>query len=257
MVSNLVVSKMIKVKNIYYGVDNFNILNDINLNIPKNSFVGIIGPNGCGKSTLLKNLYKFLKPTKGKVYIDDASITSYTNRELAKKLSVLTQKQNMNFDFLVEEIIEMGFYANEKLLLKKSKKNLIQASLDSVGMKNMGKRSFLSLSGGEMQRVLIARALMQNTEIIILDEPTNHLDIKYQFQIMDLVKNSNKTVLAVIHDINIASKYCDYLYAMKKGRIILQGRTEDVITSQNIKEIFDVECEVLPHPKTSRPLIIF
>lgn len=248
---------MIKVKNIYYGVDNFNILNDINLNIPKNSFVGIIGPNGCGKSTLLKNLYKFFKPTKGKVYIDDASITSYTNRELAKKLSVLTQKQNMNFDFLVEEIIEMGFYANEKLLLKKSKKNLIQASLDSVGMKNMGKRSFLSLSGGEMQRVLIARALMQNTEIIILDEPTNHLDIKYQFQIMDLVKNSNKTVLAVIHDINIASKYCDYLYAMKKGRIILQGRTEDVITSQNIKEIFDVECEVLPHPKTSRPLIIF
>lgn len=248
---------MIKVDNLYYSVDGTGILKDICMNIPKNRFVGIVGANGCGKSTLLKNIYKFYKADKGIICIDGCNINDYSNKELARKLSVLTQKQNMNFDFLVEEILEMGFYAHETSLFTEPKKDLIQKALESVGMGDKGKRSFLSLSGGEMQRVLIARALMQNGDIIVLDEPTNHLDIKYQFQIMNLVKNSNKTVLAVIHDINMASKYCDYLYAMKKGRVIIEGKTEDVITKENIREIFDVECEVISHPKNSKPLIIF
>lgn len=248
---------MIEINNLCYSVDNNKILEDICIHIKKNSFVGIVGANGCGKSTLLKNVYKFYRPNSGEIFIDELSIKEYSNKELAKKLSVLTQKQSMNFDFLVEEIIEMGLYAHDKSLFKESPKNYVKRALKSVGMAGMEKRSFLSLSGGEMQRALIARALIQNSNIIVLDEPTNHLDIKYQIQIMDLVKNSNKTVLAVIHDINMASKYCDYIYGLKNGKVVIQGNTKDVITKENIKKIFDVDCEVISHPKTSKPLIIF
>lgn len=248
---------MIKIDRLCYSVDNNRILEDICIQIKKNKFVGIVGANGCGKSTLLKNIYKFYCPECGDIFVDNSNIKNYSNKELAKKLSVLTQKQNMNFDFLVEEIIEMGLYAQEKSFFKEPPKNFVKKALQSVGMEGMEKRSFLSLSGGEMQRILIARALIQNSDIIILDEPTNHLDIKYQIQIMDLVKNLNKTVLAVIHDINMASKYCDYIYALKNGKIIVQGNTNDIITKENIKKIFDVDCEVITHPKTSKPLIIF
>lgn len=248
---------MIKIDNLCYSVDNNKILKDICIQIQKNSFVGIVGANGCGKSTLLKNIYKFYHPDCGEILIDNHSVKNYSNKELAKKLSVLTQKQNMNFDFLVEEIIEMGLYAHDKSLFKESPKDYVERALESVGMGGMEKRSFLSLSGGEMQRALIARSLIQDSNIIVLDEPTNHLDIKYQIQIMDLVKNSNKTVLAVIHDINMASKYCDYIYGLKDGKVVVQGNTKNVITKENIKKIFDVDCEIISHPLTSKPLIIF
>lgn len=108
-----------------------------------------------------------------------------------------------------------------------------------------------------MQRVLIARALAQDSDILVLDEPTNHLDIKYQIEIMKLVRKTDKTILAVIHDMNIASSYCDYIYGMKKGKIEIQGSPDEVFTKENIKKVFDVECEVAKHPKTNRPLIIF
>lgn len=172
-------------------------------------------------------------------------------------MAVLAQKQNMNFDFTVEEIVEMGRYAHQESLFASEKEGLVEEALESVGMKEMKKRSFLTLSGGEMQRVLIARALAQDSDILILDEPTNHLDIKYQIQIMELVKKTKKTILAVIHDMNIASSYCDYIYGMKKGKIEIEGKPEEVFTKENIKKVFEVECEIAKHPKTDRPLIIF
>lgn len=172
-------------------------------------------------------------------------------------MAVLAQKQNMNFDFTVEEIVEMGRYAHQNSLFTLEKKEVIKEALASVGLEDMKDRSFLTLSGGEMQRVLIARALAQDSDILVLDEPTNHLDIKYQIEIMKLVRKTDKTILAVIHDMNIASSYCDYIYGMKKGKIEIQGTPDEVFTKENIKKVFDVECEVVKHPKTNRPLIIF
>lgn len=246
---------MIDVENLYYSIDDKEILKDISLMVEKNHFVGIIGANGCGKSTLLKNIYRFNKFDSGKITVDGKDIYAYNGRELARKLSVLVQKQNMNFDFTVEEIIEMGRYARHTSIFSEENKDYIKNSLKEVGLDGMENRSFLSLSGGEMQRVFIARALAQNTNILILDEPTNHLDIKYQIEIMELIKKQQKTVLAVIHDMNIACKYCDYVVALKDGVVMTRGDRDFVFTKENIKKIFDVNCEILRHD--NRPLIVF
>lgn len=248
---------IIEVENLFYSIDNIEILKNISIKVKEKKFVGIIGANGCGKSTLLKNIYRFLKYKSGKIKIDSIFLEDYEPKELARKMSVLAQKQNMNFDFTVEEIVEMGRYAHQKSIFQSEKNTKIDESLKAVGMYDMRKRSFLTLSGGEMQRVLIARALAQDSEILILDEPTNHLDIKYQLQIMELVKKTNKTILSVIHDMNIASTYCDYIYALKKGKVSAMGSPEELFTKETIEKIFDVKCEVIPHPKNKRPLIIF
>ena len=248
---------MVEVKGLEYSIEDKKILKDIFLTVKEKKFVGVIGANGCGKSTLLKNIYRFLKYESGKIIIDNIEISDYKSKALAKKMAVLAQKQNMKFDFTVEEIVEMGRYAHQESLFASEKEGLVEEALESVGMKEMKKRSFLTLSGGEMQRVLIARALAQDSDILILDEPTNHLDIKYQIQIMELVKKTKKTILAVIHDMNIASSYCDYIYGMKKGKIEIEGKPEEVFTRENIKKVFEVECEIAKHPKTDRPLIIF
>lgn len=257
MVIGLEEIRVIKVNNLAYSIDNKRILKEISLEVKKNKFVGIIGANGCGKSTLLKNIYRFLKYDSGNIKVEDKDITEYSGKDLAKKISVLIQKQNMNFDFTVQEIIEMGRYARHENIFETEDRSYIKKYLSSVGMEGMEKRSFLSLSGGEMQRVFIARALSQETNILILDEPTNHLDLKYQIEIMNLIKKQEKTVLSVIHDMNIASKYCDYVVALKDGKVMVNGDVEKVFTKENIKEIFDIDCEVIKNPKTQKPLIIF
>lgn len=248
---------MIEVENLYYDIDTTQILKDISLKVLKNKFVGIIGPNGCGKSTLLKNIYKVLKYKSGTIKIENIDILTMNSKQLAKKLAVLSQKQGLNFDFTVKEIVEMGRYIHQNRIFSKENNGIVEEALKQVGLYNLKDRSILSLSGGEIQRAFIARALAQDSEILILDEPTNHLDIKYQLEIMKVIKGMGKTVLAVIHDMNIASTYCDYVYAMKNGEIVKSGVVEEVFTPENIKRIFEVECEVVRHPSNKRPMIIF
>lgn len=251
---------MIEVKNLNFSIENKKIVEDISIKVNQGQFIGVIGANGSGKSTLLKNIYRFLKYDSGNIKLKNIDLYSYSSKDLAKEMAVLAQKQNMNFDFSVKEIVEMGRYAHKHSIFdSEENKNskFVEEALNAVGMYEMKDRSFLSLSGGEMQRVLIARALAQNTEILILDEPTNHLDIKYQIQIMELVKKTGKTILAVIHDMNIASSYCNYIYALKDGKIYFEGSPEKIFTKENIKNIFDVEADILIHPKNKRPLIVF
>ena len=170
---------MIEVKKLNFSIENKKIIQDISIKVNQGQFIGVIGANGSGKSTLLKNVYRFLKYDSGNIKLKNVDLYSYSSKSLAKEMAVLAQKQNMNFDFSVEEIVEMGRYAYKHSIFdSEENKNskFIEDALNAVGMYKMKDRSFLSLSGGEMQRVLIARALAQNTEILILDEPTNHLD---------------------------------------------------------------------------------
>lgn len=248
---------MIKVKNLFYSIDSIELLKDISLNIKNKNIVGIIGANGSGKSTLLKNIYRFLKCDSGEIFVKDKNINEYKNRDLAKEISVLTQKQGMNFNFLVEEIMDMGTYVHDEKYTNKKKQELIEDALALVGMKEYGERDFFSLSGGEIQRVLIARTIFQGSEILILDEPTNHLDIKYQIEIMNLLKSLNKTILMVLHDINLASYYCDYVYAMKDGKILHEGSPDEILNKNIIKEVYGVECSVLEHPIRKKNMVVF
>ncbi|MGL5001255.1 MAG: ABC transporter ATP-binding protein [Cetobacterium sp.] len=248
---------MIKINNLNFKISKKEILKGINIEIKQNKFIGIIGENGCGKSTLLKNIYRSYSPEKETIFLDEIDLNNYSIKDLSQKISVLSQNQKIEFDFTVQEIVEMGKYNKSSFFSKISFDNEIEDALEKVGMKEFKNASFLTLSGGEMQRVFIARSIAQESDILLLDEPTNHLDIKYQYEIMNLVKNLKKTVIAVVHDINIASRYCDYIFAMKSGVIKYEGTPEEVLTKEKMNEIFEIEVEIIKHPITNKPVIIF
>ena len=230
-----------------------------NYHIKNGAFVGIIGPNGSGKSTLLKNIYRVYKPSSGKIILDERVLSKLKEKECAQKIAVLAQESNTYFDFTVEQIVKMGRYPYKSIFEDYSKEDLqiVRQTLQKVGLENDMNRTFSKLSGGEKQRALIARALVQNADFLILDEPTNHLDIGYQIQLMDLVKNLKMTTLAAIHDINLAAMYCDYLIVIHKGKIIKVGSPEEVITVALLKEIFGVNAYVGINPINKKIQVSF
>ena len=249
----------LKVKNLRFSIDKKEILKDISFDVPKGSFIGIIGPNGSGKSTLLKNIYRLHKPSSGEILLDNKNLFKMKDKDCAKEIAVLAQESNSQFDFTVEQIVKMGRYPYKSMFEEYSKEdlNMVYDMLEKVGLENYKDRSFLNLSGGEKQRVLIARALVQNTDFLILDEPTNHLDIGYQIQLMDLVKDLNITTLSAIHDMNLASMYCDYLVVMKDGKIINCGTVEEVITKEMLKEVFGVNTYISVNPINNKLQVSF
>lgn len=249
----------LQVKNLEFSIDKKEILKDISFEIPKGSFVGIIGPNGSGKSTILKNIYRLYKPDSGQILLDNKNLLNMKDKDCAKEIAVLAQESNSQFDFTVEQIVKMGRYPYKSVFEDYSKKDLdmVTDMLKRVGLEDYVGRSFSKLSGGEKQRTLIARALVQDTEFLILDEPTNHLDIGYQIQLMDLVKSLNITTLSAIHDMNMASMYCDYLIVMKDGKIKNCGSVKEVITEEMLKEIFGVNAYVGLNPINNKLQVSF
>lgn len=249
----------LQVENLEFSIDKKEILKDISFEIPKGSFVGIIGPNGSGKSTILKNIYRLYKPDSGQILLDNKNLLNMKDKDCAKEIAVLAQESNSQFDFTVEQIVKMGRYPYKSVFEDYSKKDLdmVTDMLKRVGLEDYVGRSFSKLSGGEKQRTLIARALVQDTEFLILDEPTNHLDIGYQIQLMDLVKSLNITTLSAIHDMNMASMYCDYLIVMKDGKIKNCGSVKEVITEEMLKEIFGVNAYVGVNPMNNKLQVSF
>lgn len=223
-----------------------NILKGIDFELHDKEFLGIIGPNGSGKSTLLKCIYRILKPDSGEIYLDGRKLDEFSYRETALKMAVVAQHSNYNFDFSVLNIVLMGRTPHKKLLEGDNAEDIDIAfsALNKVGLSGMEERMFSTLSGGEQQRVILARALTQNTECLLLDEPTNHLDIKYQLQIMDVAKRTNKTVIAVIHDLNIAAMYCDRIIVMNEGEIVSLGTPREVLTVERIYDLYGVHSLV-------------
>lgn len=225
---------------------NTEILRGIDFEANKGEFVGIIGPNGSGKSTLLRCLYRVLTPSEGAVFLDGKELSSYRVKESAQKLAVVAQHNYYNFEFSVQDVVMMGRAPHKRALDRDTAEDyqIMRQSLKAVGMQEFEERSFSTLSGGEQQRIILARALAQQTPCLILDEPTNHLDIKYQLWLMDIVKNLDCTVISAVHDLNIAAMYCDRLYAMKQGKVIAQGTPHELLTPDLIRELYEVDAEV-------------
>lgn len=223
------------------------ILRGIDIDIHSKEMVGILGPNGSGKSTLLKCIYRTLKPTNGAVFLDGQALDSYSYRASARKVAVLAQHNYYNFDFSVQEVVLMGRAPYKRALDRDTPEDfkLVERALQQVGMSQFRDRTFSTLSGGEQQRVILARALVQQTPCLILDEPTNHLDIKYQLQLMDFVRGLDRTILSAIHDLNIASMYCDRLYVMKEGKIVASGTPQNILTSALIRQVYEVDADVV------------
>lgn len=237
------------------------VLKNISCEIAHGDFVGILGPNGSGKSTLLKILDGMLAPQEGKVLIGGVTLASIRRKELAKTVAVVAQDFRMTFPFSVQEVVLMGRspHLSKWRFEGETDVQIARNAMTMTDTLHLARRSMEELSGGERQRVLIARALAQEPQILLLDEPTAFLDIKHQIDFFDLVQSLNRrkhlTVVAVTHDINLASLYCDRLMLLKAGRLCFQGRPEDVLTEQNITDVYSVRVSVDCSPATGRPRI--
>lgn len=222
------------------------ILKGVSIAADQNEFIGLIGPNGSGKSTLLKCIYRVLEPTGGAVWLDDKELSRYSYRESAKRIAVLAQHNYYNFEFSVRDVVLMGRAPHKKHMERDNAEDfrIVREALEMVGMSDFSERSFSTLSGGEQQRVILARALAQQTPCLILDEPTNHMDVKYQLQLMDIVKGLNRTIISAVHDLNIAAMYCTQIYVLKDGQVVAHGTPEDVLTPELIRDVYEVNAEV-------------
>lgn len=242
-------------ENLNVELDNKAIVNDVSINIEKGEFVGIIGPNGSGKSTLLKTIYRIYKPKSGVIYLNGKDLSNISTKNVAKELGVLGQFNNISFDIKVKDIVLMGRTPHKNFLEGDSAKDykIVKDSLEKVNMLEYYERSFSNLSGGEKQRVLLARALAQKVDLLILDEPTNHLDIKYQLQILNVVKSLGITVVVALHDLNLATAYCNKLYVMHNGKVVSCGKPDEILTESLIKQVYEVDAVI---HKESNPMYI-
>jgi iron complex transport system ATP-binding protein len=252
---------MLKTDNIKFSYNKINILNGIDLNIEKGSFVGIIGPNASGKSTLLKNISKTLTADQGKVYLDKKVLNDYSSMELAKKMAVVPQNTEVNFNFNVYDIIMMGRHPYQKRWsgLEKEDKNIVKNIMELTDTLKLKNKLINELSGGERQRVIIARALAQDPDVLLLDEPTSNLDINYQGEIYGLLKHLNQkfnlTIITVSHDLNLTAQYCEELLLLKNGEIFAAGNAENVLTEKNIKKVYNAEVLIKTNPISGKPFV--
>ncbi|WP_313583557.1 ABC transporter ATP-binding protein [Lacrimispora sp.] len=242
----------LKVDHVSVTLSGADIVKDISMKVDDKQFVGIIGPNGCGKSTLLKSIYKVIKPQKGIVFLGDKDVLKSSARSISKDMGVVGQFNDLSFDFTVREMVMMGRSPHKHFMESDNMEDykIAADALERVNLEKYADRSYLTLSGGEKQRVILARAIAQEPKFLILDEPTNHLDIKYQLQILSVVKSLNIGVLAALHDLSMASVYCDILYVVKDGQIIASGNPKAVLTKYLIRQVFEIDCEVYPNPIT-------
>lgn len=246
------------IRNLSARYDKKQVLNHINISFPSHCLTGLIGPNGSGKSTLLKCIYRVLKPYEGDILLGENRLSDMSYRESARNTAVLAQHHGAGFDFTVEEVVLMGRTPYKGIMEGNNQEDreIAYEAMKETGVDNMRHVSFSTLSGGEQQRVMLARALAQQTPCLILDEPTNHLDITYQLQIMDLISTRHMTVIAAIHDLNIAAMYCDRVVAIQNGRLIAEGTPGEVLTAKRIFELYHVKADVYPR-KDGRPAILF
>lgn len=248
----------IQVKNLSIRLGKRQILNSVSLQAREGCFTGLIGPNGSGKSTLLKCIYRVLQPDSGQILLGGRELWGMSVRDSAKALAVLAQNSDLPFDFSVEKMVLMGRYPHKNALESDSALDYewVEKALRLVDLLDYRERMFSTLSGGEKQRVLLARALAQDTPILILDEPTNHLDIKFQLQVMSLCHQMKKTVISAVHDLNIAAQFCDQVFALKGGSMVADGSPDELFTSSFIRELYETEAERVTD-REGKPRIFF
>lgn len=242
---------ILEVNNISYSVREKNIIEDISFSLKKGGFYSVIGTNGSGKTTLLRCIANSIEPTNGSIRINNKPIKEYTPKLLAHQISVVSQHTEFLFDFSSFQVVMMGRMAYQKLLQTDSVKDMeiVEQCMKKTNTWYLKDRSIKQLSGGELQRVMIARALAQQTPIILLDEPVSSLDIHHQFDIMELLKQINKenntTIFIILHDLSLALKYSNIVISLKDGHLIHFGSTKDILTKENIQTLFDINADII------------
>lgn len=253
------VQKIIEFINVSFGYDNDEVLKELSFKIPEGRFVGIVGPNGAGKSTALKLMDRLYAPRRGEVRLKGQNIAGYPLSELAKLIALIPQEPEY-FPFTVREMVLLGRspYRKGYASLTKHDQEIVEQGMEEAGVIHLAERQVDRLSGGEKQRVTVARALAQNTEILLLDEPTNHLDIEHQLHICRLLQSrasQGMTCVAVLHDLNLVASYCDEVLVLSNGRLAAQGTPDRVLTPELINDVYNVQVPKITHPLTGRPVI--
>jgi len=242
--------KILNVDNLYYSYGNNQVLNGVSMEFYQGTFYGIIGPNGCGKSTLLKNLYGFLSPKKGSVSIYDKDIKDMKARQRAKYIAYVPQETNTGFDFTVYDVIAMGRNPYHSALQPMTGKdhNRIMTAMEETSTLHLRDKSINELSGGEKQRTILARSFAQDSEIILMDEPVSMLDINHQVEIMDLARTladkNYKTIICVLHDLNLAAQYAQHIFLMSDGKLAKSGMPDEVLTEEILEPVYGVDVDI-------------
>ena len=234
---------------------------NLHVTIPDNSFTVIVGPNACGKSTLLRALSRTLKPTRGAVHLDGNIINSYAAKEVARRLGLLPQSSIAPDGIGVADLVSRGRYPHQSFLRQWSRtdEEVVAHAMDSTGITALADRSVDELSGGQRQRVWLAMVLAQQTPLLLLDEPTTYLDIAHQYDLLQLfgrLHRSGRTVVAVLHDLAQAARFATRLVMMDEGRVVADGAPHEVVTSDLVRKVFGLACDVVPDPRTGTPLVI-
>jgi len=253
---------MLKMSDLSCGYGTKIIINRINLHIKKGEFVCIIGPNGSGKTTLLKAITRIIKPAKGNIFLEGRDLNNIDKREIAKKMAVVSQNLPI-VSMTVKEFVLLGrtpHYKTLQLLENESDIEVVEHAISMTGIERLQNSLMSEISGGEVQLSLIARALAQEPWILLLDEPTAHLDITHQVNILDLIKRLNKdyqlTVIIILHDLNLASEYCDRLILMNNGQITKTGIPEEVLNSIDLEEVYKTPVVVEKNPLSNKPFVL-
>lgn len=235
------------------------ILRDISLDVAEGELIGIIGPNGAGKTSLLNCLLRQISDYQGQIEIDGLTSDSLSSKSLAKYFALVSQQHSSLFDLSVFDVVHMGLLPHKSLFERDTEQDIanIDSALNKVGLFNEREQRFNLLSGGEQQRALIARALVQQSKILILDEPTNHLDVYYQHQILTLVRSLGITVIMTVHDLNLAAQYCQRLIVIENGQIRADGTVKDTFNAPLLSKVFNLNCLVTEHPIDQVPQVIF
>lgn len=254
---------MIQVKEVTKCYGKFKALQDIDWSIAPGEFWGVIGPNGSGKSTLLSLLSGVEAPDRGEISLAGRSLSSYGRKDLSRKLAVLQQDGLPPIAYTVREVIEMGRFAYQDWRGREKKggaEELLQRIMQRLELEELAHRPLSSLSGGQRQRAALAKVMAQQPEIVLLDEPTTYLDIRYQMQFMDLMagwqREEGLTVVSVMHDLNLASLYCDRLLVLNGGRISGQGAPVDILVPETLEGVFHVKSYRIPHPDSGAPQLL-
>ncbi|WP_353114042.1 ABC transporter ATP-binding protein [Microbacterium sp.] len=261
MTAHLPPASDILAERITAGYGRVPVLDALDVRIPAGSFTAIIGPNACGKSTLLRALARLLPVGAGRVLLGEQDIGDLSNRDLARRVALLPQSPITPEGITVADLVARGRYAHQSVLRQWSREDerAVDDALAAAGVSDLAGRHVDELSGGQRQRAWIALALAQETEVLLLDEPTTFLDIAHQVDVLELaarLREEGRTVVAVLHELAMAARYATHIIAMRDGRVIAQGEPREIVTAELVREVFDLDAQVIPDPETGAPVVL-
>lgn len=248
-----------RIEDVEVQLSNRLIVSGITIDIEEASMVGIVGPNGSGKSTLLRTVYRAIRPHRGTVYVNGHDVWRIPPHLAARNVGAVCQDYVSTHELTVLELVELGRFPHKTLFSIDTDRDrqLVWDAIDKVGLRSLAMSPLSTLSGGERQRALIAKGLAQEPQLLVLDEPTNHLDIRYQMEVLKIVRRLKITTLVTLHDLNLAATFCDRLYLISDGHVFASGRPEAVLTPETVQKVYGMRVVLTSNPLNGGPLLVF